>query len=54
MPHKKNANGRHHFPKMRHCVTNWREYDAGLRLLHHAETVLIEGKSYRADAHAEV
>ena len=24
------------------------------RLLHHAETVLIEGKSYRADAHAQV
>ena len=31
MPHKKNANGRHHIPKMRHCVTNWREYEAGLR-----------------------
>jgi hypothetical protein len=31
MPHKKNANGRHHIPKMRHAVTNWAEYDAGLR-----------------------
>ena len=31
MPHKKNANGRHHIPKMRHCVTSWREYEAGLR-----------------------
>ena len=31
MPHKKNSNGRHHIPKMRHCVTNWREYEAGLR-----------------------
>ena len=31
MPHKKNANGRPQIPKMRHCVTNWREYVAGLR-----------------------
>ena len=31
MPHKNNANGRHHRPKMRHCAANWREYDAGLR-----------------------
>jgi hypothetical protein len=31
MPHKKNANGRHHIPKMRHAVANWAEYDAGLR-----------------------
>jgi hypothetical protein len=31
MPHKKNANGRHPIPKMRHCVTNWRECDAGVR-----------------------
>ena len=31
MPHKKNANGRHHIPKMRHAVTNWAEYEGGLR-----------------------
>ena len=31
MPRKKNANGRHHIPKMRHALTNWAEYDAGLR-----------------------
>ena len=31
MPHKKNANGRHHIPKMRHAVTNWVEYEGGLR-----------------------
>ena len=30
-PHKKNANGRHHIPKMRHAVTNWAEYEVGLR-----------------------
>ena len=30
-PTKKSTNGRHHIPKMRHCVTNWREYEAGLR-----------------------
>ena len=31
MPHKNNANGRHHIPKMRHAVTNWAEYEGGLR-----------------------
>ena len=31
MPYKQNAAGRHHIPKMRHCVTNWAEYEAGLR-----------------------
>ena len=31
MPHKKNAAGRHHIPKMRHAVTNWTEYECGLR-----------------------
>ena len=31
MPHKKNAAGRHHIPKMRHAVTNWAEYEGGLR-----------------------
>jgi hypothetical protein len=31
MPSKKNANGRHRIPKMRHALTNWAEYDAGLR-----------------------
>ena len=30
-PHKKNANGRHHIPKMRHAVMNWAEYEGGLR-----------------------
>ena len=31
MSHKQNAAGRHHIPKMRHAVTNWPEYAAGLR-----------------------
>ena len=31
MPHKKNANGRHHIPKMRHAAANWAEYEGGLR-----------------------
>jgi hypothetical protein len=31
MPNKLNAAGRHHIPKMRHRVTNWAEYEAGLR-----------------------
>ena len=31
MPHKQNSAGRHHIPKMRRCVTNWAEYEAGLR-----------------------
>ena len=31
MPHKQNPAGRHHIPKMRHSVTNWREYEVGLR-----------------------
>src|SRR3712207_9486399 len=30
MPFKVNQ-GRHHIPKQRHRVTNWAEYDAGLR-----------------------
>ena len=30
-PHKKNANGRHHIPKMRHAAANWAEYEGGLR-----------------------
>ena len=30
MPHKLNARGRHHIPKMRHTVTNWAEYEGGL------------------------
>jgi hypothetical protein len=30
MPRKKNANGRHHIPKVRHAWTNWTDYDAGL------------------------
>ena len=31
MPDKQNSAGRHHIPKMRHSVTNWREYEDGLR-----------------------
>ncbi len=31
MPHKHNAARRHHFGKMKFRVTNWREYEAGLR-----------------------
>ena len=31
MPFKTNADRRHHIPKQKHRVTNWAEYDAGLR-----------------------
>ena len=31
MPFKTNADRRHHIPKQRHQVTNWREYDEALR-----------------------
>jgi Transposase DDE domain len=31
MPFKASADRRHHIPKQRHRVTNWAEYDAGLR-----------------------
>src|SRR3954452_18452695 len=31
MPFKANADRRHHIPAQQHQVTNWREYDAGLR-----------------------
>ncbi|MGF6547314.1 hypothetical protein QFZ96_002385 [Paraburkholderia youngii] len=31
MPHKHNAARRHHIPKMAHRVTNWPEYEAGVR-----------------------
>ncbi len=31
MPHKYNANRRHHIPRARYKVTNWRDYEAGLR-----------------------
>ncbi len=31
MPFKAHADRRHHLPKQRHRVTNWAEYDAGLR-----------------------
>src|SRR3712207_6396649 len=31
MPFKCNADRRHHIPRQRHRVTNWPEYDAGLR-----------------------
>ncbi len=31
MPNKFNARSRHHIPKVRFRLTNWREYDAGLR-----------------------
>src|SRR4051812_21459757 len=31
MPHKHNADRRHHIPKMAFKVQNWPEYEAGLR-----------------------
>ena len=31
MPNKLNINGRHHVPKMKFQVTNWAEYETGLR-----------------------
>ncbi|MGS0756764.1 transposase, partial [Roseateles sp. GG27B] len=31
MPNKHNTERRHHIPKMKFKVTNWAEYDAGLR-----------------------
>ena len=31
MPFKANAARRRHIPKQKHRVTNWAEYDAGLR-----------------------
>jgi hypothetical protein len=31
VPFKANADRRHHIPKQRHRVTNWRQYDAALR-----------------------
>jgi hypothetical protein len=31
MPHKHNADRRHHIPKMKYQVRNWPEYEAGLR-----------------------
>ena len=31
MPHKHNTKGRHHISKMRYVLTNWPQYEAGLR-----------------------
>ena len=31
MPHKYNAERRHHIPRARYKVTNWKAYEAGLR-----------------------
>jgi hypothetical protein len=31
MPHKCNADRRHHIPRARYKVTNWKAYEAGLR-----------------------
>jgi len=31
LPFKLNAHRRHHIPKQKHKVMNWREYDASLR-----------------------
>src|SRR4051795_6205933 len=31
LPFKLNQDRRHHIPKQKHKVTNWREYDASLR-----------------------
>jgi len=33
VPFKLNQDRRHHIPKQKHKVTNWREYDASLRQL---------------------
>ena len=30
MPFKHRERNRHHIPKMKHRVTNWRDYDPGL------------------------
>lgn len=32
MQHRHNADHRHHIPKMAHRMTNWPEYEAGLRI----------------------
>jgi hypothetical protein len=31
MPHKYNTNRRHRIPRTHYKVTNWRDYEAGLR-----------------------
>jgi len=31
LPFKLNQHRRHHIPKQKHKITNWREYDASLR-----------------------
>ncbi|QMM55136.1 transposase (plasmid) [Enterobacter sp. RHB15-C17] len=31
MPHKHNARKRHHIPKAKYTVTNWPQYEAGLK-----------------------
>jgi len=31
VPFKANADRRHHIPRQRHKMTNWRDYDAALR-----------------------
>lgn len=43
MPFKTNSDRRHHIPKQRHKVTNWSEYDAGLRVLGSLTVWFTEG-----------
>jgi len=31
MPHKHNAQKRHHIPKAKYTITNWPQYEAGLK-----------------------
>ena len=62
MPHKHNADRRHHIPKMRFKVQNWRTYEAGLRrrgsltlsieadALEHWQTMEPGGQARYADA----
>ena len=56
MPHKKNANGQHHIPKMRHAVTNWAgcRFPFNLSLLIFQLALLILSICHQAVGHAEV
>jgi hypothetical protein len=55
LPFKANADRRHHIPRQRHRVTNWAEYDAGLRargsLTVWFSEAAVEG--WRAEARAD-
>ena len=62
VPHKHNADRRHHIPKMGFKVQNWPEYEAGLRrrgsltfwledgALHHWQTIGPGGQARYTDA----